>query len=47
VEKNAIEDTRERVAIAHAIEKLKVDGPALYSWRLRDRHGDGLVAGGL
>lgn len=29
VEKNAIENVRERVAIAHAIEKLKVDGPAL------------------
>jgi hypothetical protein len=29
VEKNALEDSRERVAIAHAIEKLEVDGPAL------------------
>ncbi len=30
-EKNAIEDAAERVAIAHAIEKLEVDGPALRS----------------
>jgi len=30
-EKNAIEDVAERVAIAHAIEKLEVDGPALRS----------------
>src|SRR5947207_1933371 len=29
VEKNGIEDSGERVAIAHAIEKLQVDGPAL------------------
>jgi hypothetical protein len=30
-EKNAIEDAAERVAIAHVIEKLEVDGPALRS----------------
>jgi hypothetical protein len=30
-EKNAIEDFAERVAIAHVIEKLEVDGPALRS----------------
>jgi hypothetical protein len=30
-EKNAIEDVAERVAIAHVIEKLEVDGPALRS----------------
>lgn len=30
-EKNAIEDAAERVAIAHVIEKLEVDGPALQS----------------
>lgn len=30
-EKNAIEDVAERVAIAHVIEKLEVDGPALQS----------------
>jgi hypothetical protein len=30
-EKNAIEDVTERVAIAHVIEKLEVDGPALRS----------------
>jgi len=30
-EKNAIEDTAERVAIAHVSEKLEVDGPALRS----------------
>ena len=30
-EKNAIEDVAERVAIAHLIEKLGVDGPALRS----------------
>lgn len=30
-EKNAIEDGAERVAIAHVIEKLEVDGPALQS----------------
>jgi len=30
-EKNAIEDVPERVAIAHVIEKLEVDGPALRS----------------
>ncbi len=30
-EKNAIEDVAERVAIAHVIEKLEVDGPALSS----------------
>jgi hypothetical protein len=28
-EKNAIEDAAERVAIAHVIEKLEVDGPTL------------------
>lgn len=30
-EKNAIEEVAERVAIAHVIEKLEVDGPALRS----------------
>jgi hypothetical protein len=30
-EKNVIEDVAERVAIAHVIEKLEVDGPALRS----------------
>lgn len=30
-EKNAIENAAERVAIAHVIEKLEVDGPALRS----------------
>jgi hypothetical protein len=30
-EKNAISDADERVAIAHVIEKLEVDGPALRS----------------
>ena len=30
-EKNAIEDVAERVAVAHVIEKLEVDGPALRS----------------
>jgi hypothetical protein len=30
-EKNAIEDVAERAAIAHVIEKLEVDGPALRS----------------
>lgn len=30
-EKNAIEDIAERVAIAHVVEKLEVDGPALRS----------------
>lgn len=30
-EKNAIEDATERAAIAHVIEKLEVDGPALRS----------------
>jgi len=30
-EKNAIEDAAERVAIAHVIEKLAVDGPTLQS----------------
>jgi len=30
-EKNAINDVAERVAIAHVIEKLKVDGPVLRS----------------
>jgi Phage derived protein Gp49-like (DUF891). len=30
-EKNAIEDVTERVAIAHVVEKLEVDGPALRS----------------
>lgn len=30
-EKRAIEDAKERVAIAHVIEKLLVDGPALRS----------------
>jgi hypothetical protein len=30
-EKNTIEDVAERVAIAHVIEKLEVDGPALWS----------------
>jgi hypothetical protein len=30
-EKNTIEDVAERVAIAHVIEKLEVDGPALRS----------------
>jgi hypothetical protein len=30
-EKEAIEDAAERVAIAHVIEKLEVDGPALQS----------------
>ncbi|HEX5762758.1 MAG TPA: type II toxin-antitoxin system RelE/ParE family toxin [Solirubrobacterales bacterium] len=30
-EKNEIEDVAERVAIAHVIEKLEVDGPALQS----------------
>jgi hypothetical protein len=30
-ERNAIEDATERVAIAHVIEKLEVDGPALRS----------------
>jgi hypothetical protein len=30
-EKNTIEDAAERVAIAHVIEKLEVDGPALQS----------------
>lgn len=30
-EKNAIEDAAERVSIAHVIEKLEVDGPALQS----------------
>lgn len=30
-EKNAIEDVAERVAIAHVIEKLEVDGPTLQS----------------
>lgn len=28
-EKNAVENAAERVAIAHVIEKLEVDGPAL------------------
>ncbi len=30
-ENRAIDDTRERVAIAHVIEKLQIDGPALRS----------------
>lgn len=30
-EKNAIENAAERIAIAHVIEKLEVDGPALRS----------------
>lgn len=39
-EKNAIEDAAERVAIAHVIEKLEVDGPAL-----RSPHQSGVMGG--
>lgn len=44
-EKNAIEDAAERVAIAHVIEKLEVDGPALQSPHqsaVRGEEGSGL-----
>jgi len=37
-EKNAIQDVAERVAIAHVIEKLEVDGPAL-----RSPHQSGVI----
>ncbi|HET9163463.1 MAG TPA: type II toxin-antitoxin system RelE/ParE family toxin [Solirubrobacterales bacterium] len=44
-EKNAIEDVTERVAIAHVIEKLEVDGPTLQSPHqsaVRGEEGSGL-----
>lgn len=44
-EKNAIEDVAERVAIAHVIEKLEVDGPVLRSPHqsaVRGEEGSGL-----
>jgi len=39
-ERNAINDAAERVAVAHVIEKLEVDGPTL-----RSPHQSGLMGG--